>query len=745
MQSDAIPEQAAEAIERFPDRRPASLYDVAIQYATLDWYETVTSGELDFELDPKHLAFMTPMKKRELYNDEDNALVVYVDLSDPDNPTFRDQEPVRFETIDESYRYRLGHAYPTGRSGVMTDYSVTTYKEASERHLSGVVDKWSVTSTIQDRFDRWAQSEEAEAVKESEDVEDSWIIEALQKIGDDEEKLDELVNRQDFPLDPTDDETKHDVFVTIRVKLPSSEEYLWPGEISAINEVMVAQKADRFEKINVDVPAASDGVGYISESQERVTGGSSGLLGMYAIKQREHLPDLSVNGSEAWRIRGVTHETAAALATASSVIDEFYEDLGAGRRLYILPFLDAHPEQIEPADFAAFASDVFQQLRNAPADTFETTVDEIFYRKNRQSDATDESLGLFANEDSGDAYANVGVASAFTVEGNPKRVYFESLRTDVYRPHKVDIAHGEVLREDPFSGSGIFADIREQSNSPLLAPEARRDAMALFGGYFDWTTEPTRTSEESDDTPKAGDIDDVRARRLRQFLTGDQIAIATLLEEYLHKIVQEQRNSFGDDSRQNFPTFKVLEQYAQLRALHNIGALTDGTQSEPVESTGNHTCPSIATMTQQHSEADYESREERLTAFIEDHDVLAESEPHQAVFLLGGLVGRITALQRHPDKDVSSTLVRRYPIDYLTKQTVKEVTKEVLQMNNTYIEADDELPSTYNARYVNLLPDMMLDSDPSSWKISQNELQWIYSLGIAYGSNDTSVNSEEEE
>jgi CRISPR-associated protein Cas8b/Csh1 subtype I-B len=150
-------------------------------------------------------------------------------------------------------------------------------------------------------------------------------------------------------------------------------------------------------------------------------------------------------------------------------------------------------------------------------------------------------------------------------------------------------------------------------------------------------------------------------------------------------------------------------------------------------------------MTQQHPEADYESREERLTAFIEDHDVLAESEPHQAVFLLGGLVGRITALQRHPDKDVSSTLVRRYPIDYLAKQTVKEVTKEVLQMNNTYIEADDELPSTYNARYVNLLPDMMLDSDPSSWKFSQNELQWIYSLGIAYGSNDTSINSEEEE
>lgn len=745
MQGKQIPKQAAEAIERFPDRRPASLYDIAIQYATLDWYETVTSGDLEFDLDPTHLAFMTPMEKSDLYQEEDNALVVYIDLSDPENPTFRDEEPVRFETIDESYRYKLGHAYPQGKSSNMTDYSLTTHKSASEYHLAGERDDGWGTANIKDRFTRWAHSEHANQVLNRVENKDTWIIKSLQKLGESKTQLDALLDRDDLPLDPEDEDTEHEVFVTVRIRFPNSDKYLWPGEIPVLNEVMVEEKTGRFETISVDAPAADDGIGFLNNEEDRVTGGSAGLLGMYVIKQREHLPNLSVNGSEAWRIRGVTHETAAALTTASSVIDEFYEDLGTGRRLYILPFLDAHPEQIEPADFAAFATDVFQRLRNAPADTFETTVDEVFYQKNRQSEAIGEGLGLFANDDTGDAYANVGVASAFTVEGNPKRVYFESLRTDVYRPRKVDIAHGEVLRTDPFSGSGIFADIRERSNSPLLAPEARRDAMALFGGYFDWTTEPTRTSEESDDTPKAGDIDDVRARRLRQFLTGDQIAIATLLEEYLHKIVQEQRKSFGDESRQNFPTFKVLEQYAQLRALHTIGALTDGTQLETVESTGNHTRPSIATMTQQRPEADYESREERLTAFIEDHDVLAESEPHQAVFLLGGLVGRITELQRHPDKDVSSTLVRRYPIDYLTKQSVKEVTKEVIQMNNTYIEAYDELPSTYNARYVNLLPDMMLDLDPSSWKFSQNELQWLYSLGIAYGSNDTSVNSEKEE
>jgi CRISPR-associated protein Cas8b/Csh1 subtype I-B len=139
---------------------------------------------------------------------------------------------------------------------------------------------------------------------------------------------------------------------------------------------------------------------------------------------------------------------------------------------------------------------------------------------------------------------------------------------------------------------------------------------------------------------------------------------------------------------------------------------------------------------------DHEDRESRLEDFIESHEVLSNSKPSQAVFLLGGLVGRVSAYQRQPEKNVSSTLVRRYPIDYLTKQSIKEVTNEVIQMNNTYIEADD-LPSTYNARYANRLPDLMLESDPGSWSLTQNELQWLYALGITYGLNDTQIDTEE--
>jgi CRISPR-associated protein Cas8b/Csh1 subtype I-B len=208
---------------------------------------------------------------------------------------------------------------------------------------------------------------------------------------------------------------------------------------------------------------------------------------------------------------------------------------------------------------------------------------------------------------------------------------------------------------------------------------------------------------------------------MRQFLINETISPGVLLEEYVHQLVQSQRSGF-DGEGNGAPVFDVLAQYAQFRALHDAGVL---------ESTEAATLANVQSITH---DTEYESRDERLQEFIDSHDVLGE-DSRQAVFLLGGLVGRITSLQRR--NDVSSTLVRRYPIDYITKQSIKEVTNEVLQMNNTYIESEDNISGQYNARYVNRLPDLMLHSEPTDWQFNQNELQWLYALGIAYGTNDT--------
>jgi hypothetical protein len=38
----------------------------------------------------------------------------------------------------------------------------------------------------------------------------------------------------------------------------------------------------------------------------------------------------------------------------------------------------------------------------------------------------------------------------------------------------------------------------------------------------------------------------------------------------------------------------------------------------------------------------------------------------------------------------------------------------------------------------------MLAADPSTWRFSESELQWLYSLGIAYGLSDSSIESDED-
>jgi CRISPR-associated protein Cas8b/Csh1 subtype I-B len=215
-------------------------------------------------------------------------------------------------------------------------------------------------------------------------------------------------------------------------------------------------------------------------------------------------------------------------------------------------------------------------------------------------------------------------------------------------------------------------------------------------------------------------------QRVRKLITGSRIALQPLLEQYVHQLVQDQRDQFdGDNEFIDFPKRSVVEQYTQLRALTAADVLHTADTSFTFD---------VATMSDSAI-----TRDERLESFLDTHQALDEDH-NRAVFLLGGLVGRITAYQDY--NNVSSTLVRRYPVDYLTKQTIKEVTKEVLQVDNSYAEADDDRSYLTNNRYTSRLADTMLATDPSGWSMTEAELQWLYSLGISYGLNDISIDQD---
>ncbi|WP_042663223.1 TM1802 family CRISPR-associated protein [Haloferax sp. ATB1] len=729
-------EEATTAVSRFQNRIPASLYEVAWQYSLFDWYAASQSSAIDWDLAPEHLAYLTPRAKSGLFGKDDSLVVVYADLSDPTSPTLRSDEdggPVEIRTYTAPERFRVGHSYPEKKTSNMTDYSITTHKNADAHHIAGLRDDGWGTNNIQDRFTTWAQSEYAEQVRDEATDEDAAVLEALGAIGDDEELMDHLADSFLNLVESEDEEI--DALITVAVRLPEEKEYKLPGEVGVLNDVMRAKKASRLENISVD-DASGAGTGYVTGNDGTVTGGSPGLFGMNGKLQREHIPNLDPHGTDAWRGRPLEFDTAAAIAAANSLFEDFFRGLGQNRRLYVLPYLAARRDELTPEMFTWFHERVYERLQSAETGSegdFDDVVDQLFADANRVDNTgvskASNSQSPFENDsktDATDVWDHVRFAVVHQVTGNPDRVFFGTL--DGVEPVvELDNAHSRVVGSEAFVDDGIFHNNPTPDSSPLLGTETNRTRYMLYGGYFQRTTEPTRTSRKASETPGAGDIDDSRMSRVRNLLTDSKIDAHELLVQYIHQLVQDQREQFGSgDDYIPFPKRSVVEQYVQLRALTSVGALD----------TKNTFSFTSTPMTNQTTD-----RNARLDSFIESHDALND-DPEVAVFTLGGLVGRTSAYQSY--KEVSSTLIRRYPVDYLTKQTVKEVTKEVLQMNNSYAEADGERSYWTDSRYTERLTETMLTVDPTDWSLSEAELQWLYSLGIAYGLSDQSMQTDED-
>ncbi|SNR61125.1 TM1802 family CRISPR-associated protein [Halorubrum vacuolatum] len=723
------------AVSRMHDRLPATLYEVAWQYTLFEWYSTQQSPDLDFDLAPEYLAYLTPNAKSNLFGERDSLLIAYVDLSDPVYPKLRsDAEggPVELATYTEADRFRVGHSYPNKKRGLMTDYSLTTHKGGKDaRYLAGV--SGSGTNTLRDRFTSWPVSEAADQVRAEANGADRAILDGLATLGQDDEVMDQL---SDAFLDLVASEDEElEVLITVRVKLPGEEEWKFPGEVPVLNEVMRVRKQAKLENINVD-DASGQGVGLVSDEPGRVTGGSPGVFSMYGKQQREHFPDLDTTGSSAWRIHPLRFDTAAAVSLADSLFDNFHRGLGYNRRLFLLPYLAVRRSELDPETFEWFHDRVYTRLRDAEGGSdgsFDETVSGFFgdadpVRSGGQASITDflseHDVGF--GEESADYWDSVRFAVVHRISGNPARVFFDTI-DGVSPALQLENAHNDVTGSAVFAADGIFNENPDPDKSPLLGRSLNLVRYILYGGYFRRTTEPTRNSREANEPPGAGDIDDSRMERVRNLLTGTPIDASRLLEHYIHQLVQDQHKMFGDGNGYDLFRRNVVEQYAQIHALAAVGGLD----------TSNTIAFGYTEMP-----TEFETREERLDEFIESHEALSGAS-EQAIFTLGALVGRITAYQSR--KNITSTLVRRYPVDYITKQTVKEVTKGTLQMDNTYAEADGNRSYWTNARYTDRLADTMLAEDPQSWRLTEAEIQWLYSLGIAYGLSDSSLYDEDDD
>lgn len=748
--SDATADETATtAIDRFPSGLPASLYDIAQQYVACDWYGTVSEEEIDFDIAPEHLAALTPTAKQQLFGEPDSLITIHVDLTDPDMPQLA-ADPVSIESLSADLKYRVGHSYPDPKTSSMTDYSVTTHKSANAHHLAGYRDDAWGTNNVRDRFTDWAHSDAADQVLNEYDG-DTTVLRALRVIGDTDAELDRL-SEAFINMAGSEDET-FDALITVAVHDrddDGNERVRYPGEIPVLNEVTSTQRTNRIATINVADDAHGPGVDYLTGDETTVYGGAAGLFSQYGKQQREHFPALSPDGSDAWRTLSVSGESASVLATANLVVEDFYRGVGNGRRVYVLPYLAARRSEISPDEFDWFYSRVFLRLRNAPHDDFENVIEDM-YRDMIESAASGPDHGSPFNITSHGYWNDVRFALVFVVTGNPDRVYASTMDA-TYLPATLADAHARVVTSGPFAPDGIFRRLPGGDTAQLLDPEASLHRRILFGSYWEQTTEPERDSRKSEDR-SAGSTDDTRLRYTKHLLTDDPIPTNELVEGYVHDLIQTQAEQAADDDAYNAwigaPVTDVAEQFAQLRALATADLLTPGSYrfdrfvnllTESTATTGHE-----ATMSETDTDTapdddgtDNEwTRSDQLDDFIADHPLLADPQ-RKAVFLLGGLVGRLSMYQR--SNNVSSTLINRFPIEYVTKRSLVEVTKDVLQMQNEYIEADDKASSQMNARYIEPLPDAMLSGEhPHNWDLSTDELQWLYALGISYGVGDSPI------
>jgi hypothetical protein len=112
-------EEATTAVSRMQNRLPASLYEVAWQHSLFGWFSAVQSDNITWDLKPKHLTYLTPRAKSELFGEDDSLIIAYADLSDPDDPSLREDEdggPVEISTYTTEDRFRIGYSRPIDKT-----------------------------------------------------------------------------------------------------------------------------------------------------------------------------------------------------------------------------------------------------------------------------------------------------------------------------------------------------------------------------------------------------------------------------------------------------------------------------------------------------------------------------------------------------------------------------------------------------------------------------------------------------
>lgn len=588
---------------------------------------------------------------------------------------------------------RVAHAKYESARGV--DHSITHVSgqtNGPEKHADHAIE----------RLTRWPTEDAVETAADEHD--DGWLLSALAALGRDGEAMDRVEELAEAKT--VEGQFLHTVAIRFADGEPATTDRFveaadWhlPGEIEVLQEAMVRRKTTKFHTKNDADDARGTGVCYVEGDQQEVYGVVDDPLKWYLSKQRERFPRLDPD--QAWRTQGLGRDAAIAAQNATTFLNACAET-APGVSAFYFPYFEGVPEPGGARElYRRLASRVNGERTQSPAV-------QLYFERQTDSRASLEDLRF------------VFMVVYKYQKDRWRLLSFEPSAT-VQFGVRLGRAHHAVLNGPAFGDDGPLP-LREGFEL-LNTGRGQGDFVDTVTrvDYFTQTCAPP----DDDDDPSS---DDFRFRAAADVVGGTPVAADELLDAYVEKLAAR----FDPDDEYPFPTATVAMQHAQLSALANAGLLdADG----PTDFT------TTTEMTDTTTGEEEQSRSERLSEFIENHDALGGGE-RQGVFALGALVGRISRYQRSQDR--SMTAVTRHPIDKVTKHSITEVATDVIDSNVVY-SSEEGYSGTMYAELMDEVVDGLLGREPNDWGLSTSDLRYHYAMGIAYGLNDRTTSDYSDE
>jgi len=707
-----------EAIEEFLLERPiASLYDMAYLYGNL--HTLNAERAYDVPASEQHLQHMTHESRTDYYEQEVGLISVLVDLTG-EEPTFGStsetdvgSEDDKFvsESLDREKMLRVGFSRQPSRT---SGHNMSIAHDASEK------DAQKCPGYMEDMFVSWAQPDsqgETPVADVADEHPDGWVLDQLAQIGDNDDLIEQLDDAEEFVRSTFGD--KFSGVVSLKLNLPDTDGYVYPGEVDVINEATRRRWiAKQMREFSTAKDSSGESKGMVTGEKDEVFGLSDSPLQRYQGKMAEVFPN--IDPDESWRSRPLTLDTTFTVISGTILLENFVQILGEDTAAYYVPYVP------EPTVEQAIA---LYELAMETADDSGAAVGVIDDTVNDPANPLQDDL-------------QIHYVAAYT-PGNKRKFIEEEPCVDPNRVRAIQYAHTKVLADGLVAPDGnspplfpsppygrLTDDGDDEQGSKYLRTNAPVVTGVLTGGYFQSTFRHQSTDEDRDDHGTT----DLRAEATSTALASDgEMDPDWLLAQYVPRLISEQRSAFEEGNE--LPESLLTRQYVQIQALARAGVLGD------VSLDDRRTIPaSTETMS---DTTDFTDRDDRLEQFIDSHPALAEDEERRAAFLLGALVGRVAAYQSQ--NGISRTVIRQHPIDAMTRRRVSTTLGKLLEKNAHYSDDNENAGMLMNDRYTMRLNNILNRRTPEEWSLSTDDLRMHYGLGLTYGKNDTTLDDPDED